>query len=138
MSSINKAILIGNLGKDPEMKYTSSGQAIVKFSLATNAIWKDSNSEKKEKVTWHNIEAWGRTAEICNEYLHKGSQVYIEGRIDNRKYTGDDGIEKYYSSVVAEKVQFLGSKGDTTGNQQHEGDGQGQEAPAVPEDNISF
>jgi single-strand DNA-binding protein len=138
MASINKVILIGNLGKDPEMKYTPSGKAICKFSLATNATWKDANGEKKEAVTWHNIETWSRIAEICNEYLHKGSKVYIEGRIDNRKYTGDDGVDKYFSSVVAATVQFLDSKGDSVvpGREQGGDDSQSQQMPA--DDEIPF
>jgi len=137
MASINKVILIGNLGKDPEMKFTPSGKATCKFSLATNAKWTDANGEKKEAVTWHNIETWGRLAEICNEYLHKGSQVYIEGRIDNRSWD-DQGVKKYFSSVVAEKVQFLGSKSEVAVDQQPEGTGQGQEMPADDDQNIPF
>jgi len=137
MASINKVILIGNLGKDPEMKFTPSGKATCKFSLATNAKWTDANGEKKEAVTWHNIETWGRIAEICNEYLHKGSQVYIEGRIDNRSWD-DQGVKKYFSSVVAEKVQFLGSKSEVAVDQQPEGTGQGQEMPADDDQNIPF
>ena len=137
MASINKVILIGNLGKDPEMKFTPSGKATCKFSLATNAKWTDANGEKKEAVTWHNIETWGRLAEICNKYLHKGSQVYIEGRIDNRSWD-DQGIMKYFSSVVAEKVQFLGSKNEVAVDQQYEDEGQGQEMPTDDDQNISF
>ena len=137
MASINKVILIGNLGKDPEMKFTPTGKETCKFSLATNAKWTDANGEKKEAVTWHNIETWGRLAEICNKYLHKGSQVYIEGRIDNRSWD-DQGVKKYFSSVVAEKVQFLGSKSEVAVDQQHEGEGQGQEMPADDDQNISF
>ena len=133
-TSINKVILIGNLGKDPEMKFTSTGKITCKFSLATNARWTD-NGEKKEAVTWHNIETWGRLAEICNKYLHKGSQVYVEGRIDNRSWD-DQGIKKYYSSVVAEKVRFLDSKGEVAVDQQPEGADQAQEMPS--EYNISF
>ena len=135
MASINKVILIGNLGKDPEMKFTPTGKETCKFSLATNAKWTDANGEKKEAVTWHNIEAWDRLAEICNEYLHKGSQVYIEGRIDNRSWD-DQGIKKYYSSVVAEKVRFLDSKGEVAVDQQPEGADQAQEMPS--EYNVSF
>ena len=137
MASINKVILIGNLGKDPEMKFTPTGKETCKFSLATNAKWTDANGEKKEAVTWHNIETWGRLAEICNKYLHKGSQVYIEGRIDNRSWD-DQGVKKYFSSVVAEKVQFLGSKSEVAVDQQYEDEGQGQEMPTDDDQNISF
>lgn len=113
--SVNKAILIGNLGKDPELKFTQSGKAVVNFSLATSERWSDQSGEKKESTTWHNIVAWGKQAEVMNEYLKKGSQVYIEGRIDNRSYDDKDGNKKYISEVVVQNFQFIGRRGDSSG-----------------------
>lgn len=112
--SVNKAILIGHLGGDPELKYTPGGQAVANFSLATNERWTGKDGEKQEKTTWHNIVAWGKLAELAKEYLRKGRQVYIEGRIDNRSYDKKDGSGKgYISEVVAQNIQFLGSRSDS-------------------------
>lgn len=123
--SVNKAILIGRLGKDPELKYTPSGQAVANFSLATSEKWKGQDGQKNERTTWHNIVAWGKTAELAKEYLSKGREVYIEGRIDNRSYDKKDGSGKgYISEVVVQSMQFLGARGDATGG--------GQEPPASP------
>jgi single-strand DNA-binding protein len=114
--SVNKAILIGNLGKDPELKYTPGGQAVANFSLATTEKWTGQDGQKNEKTTWHNIVAWGKQAELVKEYLHKGRQVYIEGRIDNRSYDKKDGSGKgYISEVIVQNVQFLGSRPDAGG-----------------------
>jgi len=114
--SVNKAILIGNLGKDPELKYTPGGQAVASFSLATTEKWNSQDGTKNEKTVWHNIVAWGKQAELVKEYLHKGRQVYIEGRIDNRSYEKKDGSGKgYISEVVVQNIQFLGSKPDSGG-----------------------
>ncbi|RME19487.1 MAG: single-stranded DNA-binding protein [Candidatus Zixiibacteriota bacterium] len=110
--SVNKAILIGNLGKDPELRYTPSGKAVVQFSLATTDRWTDQNGERKESTTWHNIVAWGRQAEVMNEYLRKGKQVYIEGRIDNRSYEDKEGNKRYVSEIVVQNFQFIGSRGN--------------------------
>jgi single-strand DNA-binding protein len=112
MASVNKAILIGNLGKDPELKYTPSGKAVCNFSIATSESWKDGEGVKQEATTWHNIVAWGRQAEVMKEYLTKGKQVYIEGRIENRSYEDKEGNKKYISEVVVQNFQFIGSKGD--------------------------
>ena len=114
--SVNKAILIGNLGSDPELKYTPGGQAVANFSLATNERWTGKDGQKNERTTWHNIVAWGKQAELAKEYLRKGRQVYIEGRIDNRSYDKKDGSGKgYISEVVVLTIQFLGSRSDTGG-----------------------
>jgi len=114
--SVNKVILIGNLGRDPELKYTPGGQAVASFSLATTERWKGQDGQKNERTVWHNIVAWGRQAELAKEYLHKGRQVYIEGRIDNRSYDKKDGSGKgYISEVVAQNIQFLGSRSDSGG-----------------------
>lgn len=110
--SVNKAILVGNLGKDPELRYTPSGKAVASFSLATSERWTGQDGQKQESTTWHNIVVWGRQAETAKEYLAKGRQVYIEGRISNRSYDDKDGNKRYVSEVVAQTVQFLGSRGD--------------------------
>jgi single-strand DNA-binding protein len=115
MASVNKAILIGNLGRDPEMRYTPNGQAVTKFSIATTERFKDKNGEQQERTTWHNIVAWGRQAEVAKEYLSKGKPVYIEGRIDNRSYDDKDGNKRYISEVIVQKMQFLGSRGESSG-----------------------
>ena len=112
MASINKAILIGNLGKDPELRYTPSGQAVASFSIATTRKWRDNEGQSQEQTEWHNIIVWGKQAENANEYLQKGRSVYIEGRIQNRSYEDKDGNKRYISEVVAQTVQYLGSKGD--------------------------
>ncbi|MCD6161793.1 MAG: single-stranded DNA-binding protein [candidate division Zixibacteria bacterium] len=118
MASVNKAILIGNLGKDPELRYTPSGQAVAKFSLATTRKWRDKDGQSQEQTTWHNIVCWGRQAEIANEYLRKGRPVYIDGRIDNRSYEDKDGVKKYISEVVVRNFQFLGGRDDQSGPSQ--------------------
>ena len=116
--SVNKAILVGNLGKDPELRYTASGKAVVTFSLATTSSFKDRDGNKQTE--WHNIVAWGQLAEICGKYLHKGKQIYVEGRIQNRSYDDRDGNKRYISEVVVNEMQMLGSRDD---NQQGGGGG---------------
>lgn len=112
-SSLNKVMLIGRLGADPELRYTPQGAAVTRFTLATNDSWKDKQTgELKEKTVWHKIVVWGRIAEIVSEYLSKGRQVYVEGRIDNRSWEGEDGQKKYISEIIAQRVLFLGSKGE--------------------------
>lgn len=111
--SVNKTILIGRLGKDPELKYTPGGKAVANFSLATNEKWTDQSGQKQEKTTWHNIVAWGKQAEVINEYCHKGKQLYIEGRIENRSWDKDDGTKGYISEVVVQNFQFLGGRDDS-------------------------
>lgn len=110
MAGINKAILIGNLGKDPELRYTPGGQAVATFSLATSEKWKDKSGVLQDKTEWHNIVVWGRTAEMVKEYLAKGRQVYIEGRIQTRSWEDKDGNKRYTTEIVAQRVQFLGSR----------------------------
>jgi single-strand DNA-binding protein len=128
--SVNKAILIGNLGKDPELKYTPGGSAVANFSLATTEKWTGQDGQKNEKTTWHNIVAWGKQAELVKEYLHKGRQVYIEGRIDNRSYDKKDGSGKgYISEVIVQNIQFLGSRSDAGGAPSGGGDMPSTPAP---------
>ena len=107
--SVNKVILVGNLGKDPELRYTASGSAVASFSLATTDRFKDKDGN--QKTEWHNIVVWRQLAEICGKYLHKGKQVYIEGRIQYRTYDDRDGNKRYITEVVADQMQMLGSRG---------------------------
>jgi single-strand DNA-binding protein len=119
---MNKIMLIGNLGRDPEMSYTASGQAMTKFSLAVSRRWKDNESgERREETTWFNIVAWRQLAEICNNYLHKGSKVFIEGRMTSRKYTDKDGNERTAWEVNALDMQMLDPKGAGQGGAQGSG-----------------
>ena len=108
--SVNKAILIGRLGKDPELRYTPGGKAVVSFSLATNERWTGQDGQRNESTTWHNIVAWGKQAEIMKEYLAKGREVYIEGRIDNRSYEDKEGNKKYISEIVVTNFQLIGGR----------------------------
>lgn len=130
MSSLNKAMLIGRLGQDPEVRYTQSNTAVANFSLATNERYKDRNGEFQERTEWHRIVAWGRTAEICQEYLRKGSLVYIEGPIQTREWEDKDGQKKYTTEVKALTMQMLDSRGDQMG-------GGGQGAPSKPKNSAA-
>jgi single-strand DNA-binding protein len=112
MASVNKVILIGNLGRDPETRYSPDGAAITNVSIATTDTWKDKASgEKQEKTEWHRVVFFDRLAEIAGEYLKKGSQVYVEGRLQTRKWTDKDGNERYTTEIRAERMQMLGSRG---------------------------
>ena len=110
--SVNKAILIGNLGRDPELTYTPSGSAVATFSIATTERYTTKDGEKKENTVWHNIVAWGKQAEVIAEYLAKGKKVYIEGKINNRSYDDKDGNKKYISEIVVSSFQFLDARTD--------------------------
>ena len=110
MASVNKVTLIGNVGKDPEIRYTQSGEPIANFSLATSESWTDKSGQKQEKTEWHRVVLFGRQAEIAGEYLKKGRSVYIEGRLQTRKYTDKDGVEKYSTEIVGDRMQLLGSR----------------------------
>ena len=110
MASVNKVILIGNLGRDPETRYMPEGGAITNISIATTEKWKDKNGEMQEKTEWHRVAFFGKLAEIAGEYLKKGSQVYVEGRLQTRKWQDKDGADKYMTEVVANVMQMLGSR----------------------------
>lgn len=111
---VNKAIIIGTLGKDPEVKYTAGGSAIVNVSVATNETWKDRGTgENQERTEWHRIVIFGKLAEIAAQYLKKGGQVYFEGRIQTRKWQGQDGQDRYTTEIVANEMQMLGSRGNS-------------------------
>lgn len=107
--SVNKVILVGRLGQNPEVRYTPSGAAVANFSVATNESWTDKQGQKQEKVEWHRIVVWGKLAELCNQYLQKGRQVYIEGRMQTRQWQDKEGQTKYTTEVQAQTVQFLGA-----------------------------
>ncbi|MFN7087178.1 MAG: single-stranded DNA-binding protein [Burkholderiales bacterium] len=111
MASINKVILIGNLGADPETRYLPSGDAVTNIRIATTDVWKDKNGEKQEHTEWHRIAFFGKLAEIAGEYLKKGSPVYIEGRIRTRKWQDKEGQDRYSTEIVADRMQLLGGRG---------------------------
>jgi single-strand DNA-binding protein len=115
MASVNKVILLGNLGRDPETRYTTGGDAVTNLSIATSEQWKDKNGEKQERTEWHRVVLFGRQAEIAGEYLKKGRSVYIEGRLQTRKYTDKDGIEKYSTEIVGDRMQLIGGGRDSSG-----------------------
>lgn len=110
MASVNKVIIVGNLGRDPEMRYLPSGEAVVNLAVATTDKYKDKSGAMQEATEWHRVSFFGRTAEVCGEYLKKGSQVYIEGSIRTRKYTDKDGVEKYATEIRGDRMQMLGSR----------------------------
>src|SRR5438093_13525680 len=112
MASVNKVILVGNLGRDPETRYTTSGDAVTNIRVATTDTWKDKNGEKQERTEWHTVVFFGRQAEIAGEYLKKGRQVYVEGRLQTRKWTDKDGVEKYSTEIVADRMQLIGGARD--------------------------
>ena len=110
MASVNKVILIGNLGRDPETRYMPDGGAVTNISIATTETWKDKAGEKQEKTEWHRVAFFGKLAEIAGEYLKKGSQVYVEGRLQTRKWQDKDGADKYTTEIIADRMQMLGSR----------------------------
>ena len=136
MASVNKVILIGNLGRDPETRFMPSGDAICNVSIATTENWKDKNGEKQEKTEWHRVAFFGKLAEIAGEYLKKGSQVYVEGRLQTRKWQDKDGQDKYTTEIVANAMQMLGSRqgmgGGDRGADMGEGGGASRPAASKP------
>ncbi len=149
---VNKAIIVGNLGGDPETRYMPSGGAVTNFTVATNESWKDKQTgEQKERTEWHRVAMFGRLAEIAAEYLRKGSQVYIEGKIRTRKWQGQDGQDRYTTEIIADEMQMLGGRGGAGGGgnfgggggQQGGGQQGGGNAPPQPgpddfDDDIPF
>jgi single-strand DNA-binding protein len=130
MASVNKAIIVGNLGADPELTQTSSGTSVCNLSIATNERWTDRSGQKQERTEWHRVVVFGRQAENCNRYLEKGRQVYIEGRIQTRKWEDKDGNNRYTTEIVALTVQFL--SGGSSG-----GGGGGYDSPPPPSDDFA-
>ena len=134
MASVNKVIIIGNLGRDPETRYMPDGGAITNISVATTDTWKDKNGEKQEKTEWHRVAFFGKLAEIAGEYLKKGSQVYVEGRLQTREWE-KDGVKRYTTEIVANQMQMLGSRqgmgGGGGGREAPEGEAAGGSRPAA-------
>ena len=112
MASVNKAIVVGNLGKDPEVRFTQNGRAWARFPVATTETWMDQDNSRQERTEWHNIVVWGKQAESCGQYLAKGRQVYIEGSIRSRSYDDQEGNTRYITEINAQRVQFLGGRAD--------------------------
>ncbi|HEB63146.1 MAG TPA: single-stranded DNA-binding protein, partial [Gammaproteobacteria bacterium] len=123
---INKVILVGNLGNDPETRYMPNGNAVTNITIATSDSWKDKQSgEQQERTEWHRVVFFNRLAEIVGEYLRKGSQVYVEGRLQTRKWQDNNGNDRYTTEIVANEMQMLGARGGSGGGQQYGGDSMG-------------
>ena len=140
--TVNKVILIGRLGADPQLKYTPSGRAFVNFSLATNASWKDQDGTQQERTEWHRIVAWGKLAEVVGEWLKKGSNVFIEGRLQTRSYEDTNGVKRYITEIVASDLEMLGRKGETAGDTGESEESTAPSAEEIPspegEDDLPF
>jgi single-strand DNA-binding protein len=140
---VNKVILVGNLGNDPEMRHTPGGAGVCEFRLATNESWNDKNGQRQERTEWHRIVVWGKKAEVCSKYLSKGRQVFVEGRLRTRSWEDKDGHKRYTTEIIANDVQFLGGQGGQGGSR----GGGGDEPPpgdmgggfgGSPDDDIPF
>ena len=142
MASLNKVILIGNLGRDPEVRYTQGGGAVANLNLATSEVWNDNDGQRQERTEWHNVVVWGKQEETCGQYLSKGRQVFLEGSIRSRQYDDKDGNKRYITEVIAQRVQFLGSRGEGAGaGRGGSGGGGSSDAPPPPmaeDDDIPF
>ena len=139
MSSVNKVILVGRLGQNPEVRYAPSGTAVANFSVATSEKWKDKNDQKQEKTEWHRIVVWGKLAELASQYLHKGSLCYIEGSLQTRQWQDKDGQTKYTTEVKATTLQFLDTKGGKSSEGgSNEGQNHEDNMPQGGEDDIPF
>lgn len=138
--SVNKVILIGNLGRDPEVRFTPSGRAVTRFPLATSEVWTDADGNRQERTEWHNIVVWGKQGENCGQYLSKGRQVYVEGSIRTRSYDDREGNRRYMTEIIAQRVRFLGGgRGEPAMAPPEEPGAAPSAAPAAPEeDDIPF
>ncbi len=134
MASVNKVILVGNLGADPELRYTNTGTAVANFRIATNDQWTDKNGEKQERAEWHQIVAWGKLGEICGKYLKKGRPVYVEGRLQTRSWEDQQGNKRYTTEIVAQTMQMLGRPGEGAGEAPEGGWEPRSQAPQHDED----
>ena len=137
---LNKVILIGRLGRDPEVRYMPNGEAVCNFSVATSESWKDSNGQKQERSEWHNVTMYRKLAEIAGQYLKKGSQVYLEGKIQSRKYQGKDGVERTAYDIIVNEMKMLGGGGND-GQQAQSAQAETptpprRQAPAAPVDDV--
>ena len=131
MASVNKVILVGNLGRDPEVRYMPNGDAVANYSIATTETWKDKNGMRQEKTEWHNIVMYRRLAEIAGEYLKKGSSVYIEGRLQTRKWQDKQGNDRYTTEIIADQLQMLGGRNSNAAGQTP-GQDHGAASPSQP------
>jgi len=139
--SLNKVMLIGNLGKDPEIRFIPSGTAVANFSVATTESWTGKDGNKEEKTEWHKIVAWGKLAEIINQYLSKGRQVYLEGRLQTREWEDRDGNKRWTTEIVANQMIMLGGRGESDTGGRSTGSTKAEEPPPddnAPEDDIPF
>ena len=136
MASLNKVMLIGNLGKDPEMRYTANGKAVATFSVACGRVFNGADGERREETDWFNIVTWDKLAELCSQFLQKGRKAYIEGRLHTRSWEGQDGQKRYTTEVIAQTVLFLDSAGGSGGapRQERYDDGGAGGAPVDPDD----
>ena len=151
MGSVNKVILVGNLGRDAELRYTPGGAAVAKFSIATTEVWNDKAGQRQEKTEWHNVDVWGKQAETLTEYLRKGKQVYVEGRLQTDEYTDKEGVKRKSTKVRSDRIVLLGGgtgggggRGASGGATSRGGDEMGSQAPApesaepLTDDDIPF
>ena len=129
MSSVNKVILLGRIGRDPEVRYLPNGDAVANLALATSETWKDKQGEKQEKTEWHRVSFFGRLAEVCGEYVKKGSMLYIEGAISTRKYTDKDGVEKFATEIKGREMQMIGPRQGMEGSAPSQAPRQAAPAP---------
>jgi single-strand DNA-binding protein len=132
MASVNKVILVGNLGRDPEVRYMPNGEAVCNFSIATTDSWKDKNGQKQERTEWHNIVMYRKLAEIAGEYLKKGRPVYVEGRLQTRKWQTKEGQDRYTTEIIADQMQMLGGRDSGGSNASYDDMNQDQDAGAAP------
>lgn len=139
--SVNKVILLGRLGGDPELKYTPNGMAVCNFSMATSESWQDKSGQKQEKTEWHRIVVWGKLAELCNQYLTKGRQAFVEGKLSTRSWEDKDGQKRYMTEVTASTVQFIGGNASTSKDQGAPAPSDKdvpQSQPPVTDSNVNF
>lgn len=132
MASLNKVQVIGNLGDDPEVRYTGSGQAVGTLRIATNERWTDKDGQSQERTEWHRVVVWGKQAEQCKEFLSKGRQIYAEGRLQTREWTDREGHKRYTTEIVAQRVLFLGGRGEGGGRSAGSGAGSSERPPDFP------
>ncbi|MBM4342252.1 MAG: single-stranded DNA-binding protein [Deltaproteobacteria bacterium] len=132
MSSFNRVILIGNLGHQPELKYTTSNRPVCELRIAVNRVWNDRNGQRQEKTDWFSVEVWDKTAEFCERYLTKGRAILVEGRLSNDEWTDKEGQKRTKTKVVADRVQFVGNRGDGDGGYSRGGSGAGGDRGPAP------